>query len=578
MNKLIRFATLSIVLVALVALVLPVSAQEPTGGIIIEGQAGADPSTLDPILCTDTTCSDINEFIFPDLLAVDPSEARIVESGDGALVNGWTVSEDGLTYTFTIRDDMVWNDGTPVSVDDVLYTWDAIASGEVETPLVFILDSIESVEKIDDGSFSVTFYEANCDALNDAANIEPYPSHIAPENFSDLPNQDFALNPTVSSGVFDFGELRPAESISLVANQGYVDAANGSVSPEGYISVTVPDLTVMVERFLAGELNVIDGPQEARRQEIYDAADAGDVTVYTFPGGSWDYLGFNLADPTSQTDGLDEDGELLDQGVHPLFGNTFTGRDVRYALNLALNVDEIIEGATFGEGTRMPAHLISTSWAYNDELDFVDYDPDMAAEILTEAGWVNSDPDDPTSVRVCDGCGTAEDGTEFVFNLATNEENARRTAIITIAQDQWAQIGVVAEIETIEFFTLLDIIDSQEWDAYVLGWRNGYPDRPDSTQLFTPAGDSLGGSNSGSYSNPEFTSLNEQAKALPGCDQAERVELYKEMQEIIQYDTPYIFLFSRNGFYAVRSDVSGFDPYPEQLWWNVDTWAVESME
>lgn len=578
MNKFIRITAISMLLLMVVVAVAPTLAQEPAGGIILEGQAGADPSTLDPILCTDTTCSDINEFIFPDLMAVDPSAAQIVESGDGALVNGWEVSEDGLTYTFSIRDDMVWNDGTPITVDDVIYTWDAIASGEVETPLVFVLDAIESFEKVDDTHFAVTFYEANCDALNDVAVVEPYPSHIAPENFADLPDQDFALNPTVSSGVFDFGEMRPGESISLTANQEFVDAELGYVNPEAYIAVTVPDLTVMVERFLAGELNVIDGPQEASRADIYAAEDAGEVTVYTYPGGSWDYLGFNLADPTVQTDGLDADGNLLDQGVHPLFGNTFTGRDVRYALNLALNVDEIIEGATFGEGTRMPAHLISTSWAYNDELDFVDYDPDMAAQILDEAGWVNSDPNDPSSIRVCEGCGTAEDGTEFRFSLATNEENARRTAIITIAQDQWAQIGVVAEIETIEFFTLLDIIDSQEWDAYVLGWRNGYPDRPDSTQLFTPAGDSLGGSNSGSYSNPEFTELNSQAKALPGCNQDERIELYKQMQEIIQYDTPYIFLFSRNGFYAVRNDVSGFDPYPEQLWWNVDTWSVESMD
>lgn len=578
MNRLIRLATISLLIVIVGAVVFPAVAQEPAGGIILEGQAGADPSTLDPILCTDTTCSDINEFIFPDLLAVDPATASFTTSGPDALVNGWEISDDGLTYTFSIREDMVWNDGTSVSVDDVIYTWEAIASGEVETPLVFVLDAIESVEKVDDTHFAVTFYEANCDALNDIANVEPYPSHIAPENFSDLPDQDFALNPTVSAGVFDFGELRPSESISLVANQNYVDAELGYVNPEGYIAVTVPDLTVMVERFLAGELNVIDGPQEARRGEIYDAQDAGDVNVYTYPGQSWDYLAFNLADPTEQRDGLDADGNPIDQGVHPLFGNTFEGRDVRYALNLAINVDEIIEGATFGEGTRMPAHEIPSSWAYDDELDYVDYDPDMAAQILDEAGWPNSDPDDPTSVRVCDGCGTAEDGTEFVFSLATNEENARRTAIITIAQDQWAQIGVQAEIETIEFFTLLDIIDAQEWDAYVLGWRSGYPNRPDSTQLFTAAGDALGGSNSGSYNNPEFTALNTQAKALDGCDQAERAELYHQMQEIIQYDTPYIFLFVRNGFYAVRNDVTGFDPYPNNLWWNVDTWAVESME
>jgi peptide/nickel transport system substrate-binding protein len=565
----------------LVALAVPLYAQDgPAGGIIIEGNAGGDPTALDPLLSSDTTASDIQEFIFPDLFTVDPATAQFVNGpGSGSIATGWEVSEDGLTYTITLREDAFWNDGEQITADDVVFVWDAVTSGSIESPLSFITDAIDTVTKVDDFTVAVTMKAADCDALADAASLEPYPSHIAPADLATLPDAEFNQNPYVSFGVYNFGELRPAEAITLLANQDYPDTELGYVNNDGYVAINVPDLTVNVERFLAGELNVIDGPQEARRADIYAAEEAGDVTVYTYPGNSWDYLAFNLADPENPQSGIDEEGNPtdVDQGMHPIFGNTETGKEVRRALNLALDVEDIIERATFGEGTRMAAHLVPASWAVDTTLEPVPFDLEQAAQMLDEAGWVNSDPADPTSVRVCQGCGTAEDGTEFRFNLMTNVENARRTAIITIAQENWDQIGVKAEIETIDFFTMLDIMDAQTWDAYVLGWQNGYPDRPDATQILTPAGDVVGGcSNCGSYDSERFNEIQREARELEGCDLETRKALYAEAQSIVQEDTPYIFLFVRNGFYAVRNDVEGFNPHPSQLWWNVDTWAVRT--
>ena len=390
-----------------------------------------------------------------------------------------------------------------------------------------------------------------------------------------MPDQEFNQNLYVSSGPYTYGELRPAESISLLANPDYVDAELGYVNNDGFVLLNVPDLTVMVERFLAGELSIISGPQEARRAEIYAAEEEGRVQIYTYPGNSWDYLAFNLADPANPQNATDEDGNPIDQGMHPVFGSTEVGRDVRRALNLALDVDDIIERATFGEGTRMASHLVPASWAFDPTIEPVPHDSALAAQMLTDAGWVNSDPDDPTSVRVCQGCATAGDGTEMRFVLNTNEENARRTAIITIAQESWDKIGVKAEIQTLEWGSYLEKLFTQTLDAYVIGWRNGYPDRPDATQLFTPASDVVGGcSNCMSYNNPEFTAINEQARILPGCSVDERKALYAEAQRIIQADTPYIFMFVRNGFYAAGSEVNGFDPFPSQLLWNIDTWSI----
>jgi len=578
--KLSKHFVVGLAILMLAALIVPVAAQDgPQGGVIIEANPGGDPTTLDPLLSSDATTADLQGFMFPGFVAVDPSNAQYVQEGPGSIVKSYDISDDGLVYTFHLRDDMYWNDGVQITADDSMFVWDALNSGLIDSPLLFYLDQVAGVEKVDDFTIQVTFNEADCDSVANVGFLAPYPSHIAPEDLSTMPDQPYALNPNVTSGPFKFGEFRPGEAITLVADQTYGDAELGYVNPDGFVLLSVPDLTVNVERFLAGELNVIQNPQEALRGDIYAAEEAGEVQVYKYAGDTWDYLAFNLADPENPQDGMDADGNLIDQGMHPLFGNTEVGKDVRRALNLALDVNDVIERSTFGEATRMTSHLVPGSWAYATDLPFVPYDPELAAQMLDEAGWPNSDPADPTSVRVCQGCGTTEDGTEFRFDMMTNEENARRTAIITIAQENWSKIGVKAEIQTIEFYTMLDIIDAETWDAYVLGWRAGYPDRPDATQILTPAGDVVGGgSNQGSYASPEFIRLNEEARLVPGCDINERIALYQQAQAVIQEDTPYIFLFARDGMYAAQAEVEGFAPYPARIYWNIDTWSVRTVD
>ncbi|NDJ60176.1 MAG: hypothetical protein GYB67_03575 [Chloroflexi bacterium] len=580
-----KFLLSGVLVVVLALMAAPLAAQDgPEGGVIIEGNLGGDPATFSPIIASDTASSRITEFLFPDLLSVDPSQAIIVPRegnplASSAVVDSWDINEDGTVYTFNMRQDMVWSDGTPITSADVVYVWDAAVAGQegiVDTPLSFIVAApgeetgILDVQAVDDFTFEVTFASSACDALFDAASLEPVPSHIYPEDLSLINDFEENLNPTVTANVFSFGEFRPGEQVSLLADQNYIDADLGFVNLDGYIYRNVPDLNVIVEQYLAGELSVVDNPNVARRADI--RADEGSQ-VYSYPGDRWDYLAFNLADPTNPQNGLDADGNAIDQGNHPLFGDV----RVRQAIARAINVDAIIDAAVFGEGSRMTAHLIPASWAYHTELPPIAFDPEMAAEMLAEAGW--ADADGNGVLEATEDALYADAGTEFVFTLYTNEGNTRRTAMGTLVQDQLSQVGIQVDFQTIDFNTLLDIMDSQTFDTLILGWRNGYPDRPDSTQLFTPASDVVGsGSNFTSFNNAEFTSLNEQAQFVPGCDPAERAEFYFQMQEIMQEELPYVWMFAQDGMYAARTEVNGFDPFPAQLYWNIDTWSVRSAE
>lgn len=563
-------------LLALVALaVVPVAAQEGgQGGIIIEGNFGGDVASMNPITASDTASTRITALMYYGFLGVDPARAVIAPDQPGALVKDWTISEDGTVYTFNLRDDLAWTDGTPVTSADVLYTWNAIVAGSqgiVDTPLSYVIDptgasGILDVQAPDAQTLVVTFASPECTSLGNAGVLYPVPSHVLPEDMAELNDAEFNMNPSVSGGVFNFAEIRPGEQISLVYNPTYPDAELGYVNPAGFIYKNVPDQTVIVEQFLAGETNFIDGPSVSRRNDIR----ASGAQVYDYAGNSWDYLAFNLADPTNPQNGLDENNNVIDQGNHPLFGDV----RVRKAIALAVDVNAIIDAAVFGEGERMTSVLIPTSWAYNSELPPIEYDPEAAAALLEEAGWVDGDGD---GVREAAGAMYAEDGTPLQFTLYTNEGNTRRAAIGTIVQDELAQIGIQVDFQTIDFNTLLDIMDSQTFDALILGWRNGYPDDPDLTQLFTPSADVVGaGSNFTSYNNPEVTELNLQAKTVPGCDPAERAELYYQIQEIMQEDLPYLWLFTQNGMYAAGANVEGFDPFASQPFWNVDTWNVRT--
>ncbi len=564
--------------VALLGAFAPIAAQEGgQGGIIIEGNLSADVATMNPIMSSDTASQRVIGFMFPSFIGADPAAAVLAPAQPNSLAESWEISEDGLTYTFTLRQDMTWSDGTPITSADILYSWEAIkagAEGLIDVPGSYIIDptgatGVLDVQAPDDFTVVVTMASPECTSLSYAASIVPAPSHVLPEDVTTLGDSEFNLAPSVTRGPLTFGEFRPGEQVSLVNDPTFpaVDTVLGYVAPEGFIYRTVPDATVMVEQFLAGELNTIDGPSVARRQDIRNSS----ATVYSYPGNAWDYLAMNLADPNNPQNAFDEAGNPIDQGNHPIFGDV----RVRQAIARAIDIESIIDAAVFNEGERMTSFLIPASWAYADDLAPIPFDPEAAAAMLDEAGWVDADSD-PATPRVAQGAEFAEDGTEFVFTLYTNEGNTRREAIGTLVQDQLAQIGIRVDFQTIDFNTLLDIMDSQTFDSIILGWRNGYPDDPDATQLFTPASDVIGsGSDFTSFNNERFNELNTQAKSLAGCDPAERAAIYGEMQQIMQEELPYIWLFATNGMYAANS-IEGFDPYPSQMYWNIDAWSVST--
>lgn len=241
MNKFIRIVTISLALALVAILIAPAAAQDfGSGAPIIEPNFGDDPKTFNPIIANDGTSYDVINRMFPDFIGVDSETVQYLGGAKGALVSSWDIAEDGVTYTFHLRDDMVWSDGVSITAHDVIYFLDAALSGETTSPRQQLIDSIVSYEAVDDHTLTIVFNEVACTIIDTLSPIYPVPAHIFSEvfgdSYADMEENDYNLNPQVTGGgAFVFSNFRPGEQTTLLGNPDFTEAEMGAVIPEGWI-------------------------------------------------------------------------------------------------------------------------------------------------------------------------------------------------------------------------------------------------------------------------------------------------------------------------------------------------------
>ncbi len=554
------------------------SAQEG-GGILIGTNFGGDPTNMNPLISNNTVELALNEFLFPSLYNIDPETRAPMKAGrndqDNGLALDWTISDDGLVYTFTLRDDLTWNDGAPVTAFDYKFTFDALASGETSSPRTDVLQSVESVEAVDATTLVVTLKLASCRVIEELDDFGILPQHIIEPmldgNYAEIDNLEYNKNPNVTAGVFNFGALVPDQQTSLIRNENYwMD-----VSPEGYIIRNVPDQIVGIEQFLVGEVNSVGTAGSAsvpavQMQDFRDRAEAGEFQIYEYVDDGLTFVGFNLADRGNPVNGNDDDGNPMDQGKHPLFGDV----RVRQAVAQAVNYTDIIEGAAEGEAVQVNSFGTPALWGYDSSIEPWEYNPEAALALLAEAGFVDDD-DDPSSPLVAtEDALYAEPGTPFAFELLTNSGNLVREAAGTVIQDQLGQIGIEVDFQTQEFGALVQFLLGQDFDAIMIGFTNLDQDT-DARNVFTPVGDLVGGGfNFVSYRNDRVTELYDEALALPGCSFEGRQALYHEISRILHEDLPWWWLFAPFSMYAEANSVQNWMPYAEIRYANMADIAI----
>jgi peptide/nickel transport system substrate-binding protein len=587
-----RFGLLiALILIVVLAVGVPTLAQEDEvpgfgeGGPIVSYIAGSDPATFNPLFYGDGTSGSIISLMYPSIIGLNPETGLEEPNQQGALATGWEFDESGTVVTITLREDAFWSDGTPVTANDYVYAANVVRSGEVDSPResmwATLADgtpaggNITDIVALDDYTVQVTFEVADCIAFSDINNVSVVPQ----QEFEAVWGDDYAAMlddplrvPEVVFGPFGDPEFDPGARISLLPVESYADTAYGYVVPNEYIALNVPDTTVATERFLDGEFTylAVPGPRQAELEANEN------FQSYRFIGNSFNFLAFNTADPANPQNGLDEEGNPIDQGLHPFLGDV----RVRQAMEMAFDESGVIEGIADGNGVDVDTHTTPNSWVYDETLVY-EFDREAALAMMESAGWVDDDGDTSTPL-VCQGCLYATEadpefeGTPFQITLLGGSGSDTGEQIGVFFDAQMEAIGVDVDFQQVDFNSVLvPQMLGQTYDMVLLAWSLGYPIDPDVSNFYGPASDVVGGGfNFVSFNNERLNELLEEARTVPGCDQDVRAELYQEVQQILFEQVPYIYLYVPSSLTAVQPYVDGFDPTPVSRVWNQDAWII----
>lgn len=504
---------------------------EKTGGTVIIGMKG-DFDSFNELNASDSDALQvIQNMLFMGLTRLDENLHFVPH-----LASSWEFSDTERMLTYHLRKDVYWTDGVPTTAEDVLFTYQLAVNPKVAYPAVSRFDLTEKVEVSDRYTVRFHFKKRYPDALSDTQ-MPILPRHIlakiAPEKIIE---SQFNRRP-VGNGPFKLVEWRANQHVVLEANPRY---ALGRPFLDRVVFMIIPDESVLSTNLSIQTLDVVPAmtPLGFKQMQSQNA-----VRALRYPGRGFTFVGWN------------NKKALFSKGV-------------RQALTLAINKQEIIQTLFEGFAQEANGPLLPFVWAYDEELTSFPYDPEAARRLLKQEGWLDSDGD-----GILD-----KSGEKLSFSIKTNAGNQMRRDTAVMIQAQLQQIGIKAEVETVEWNLFIEQVFSQkDFDAVILGWDADFTVNPTALWHSTAVEN---GYNFVSYTNPKVDLLLEQGRTISHRDLAKPV--WREFQRIIVEDAPYTFLFVPDklvGFNerirGVKTDVRGFLADIEQWWIPEEKWKAD---
>jgi len=417
------------------------------------------------------------------------------------LAESWEVSDDRLTWTFHLRRGVRWHDGESVTADDVVFSVNKVREPLTENRAwAPLLANLISVTAVDEQTIRAVYSEAGPEML-EGWRVPLLPEHIAAGD-EDLFTGEYARHP-IGCGAFKLISFERDREIVLAANDDYW---NGRPAIDRLILRIYADQRTAYQALLRGELDVMhmtsnlwQQVQSAEEFERFDSFVLNRLSVW--------HIGWNAS------------------GSNPFFDDA----RVRRALLMALDREAFAEKVALG--LALPGVTTfhpQTVWA-DPELRAWPYDPQAAAELLEQAGWIDSDGD---GVR-------DRDGVPFEFTLTYGRSTQTVTDHMAAWQQQaWAEIGVTAEIERIEYQTFRERRKNLQFEA-AAGTFNFTPS-PDQFDLYHSSARN-GGYNFWGLADDEIDSLLEESRS--SFDTPTRQELYRRLQARLHELQPVSVLF-----------------------------------
>lgn len=471
------------------------------------------------------------DLIFSRLLRFDEGYTLVPD-----LAESYEISDDATEFTYHLRQDVQWSDGTPFTARDVMYTYtlamrpevsatqynkfrqivgaEAFANGETDT--------VEGLEAPDDYTFKITLATPNVAFMigNASGNslIWIVPEHVLgdldPANIDAHP---FVQNPNVGTGPFVFQEHVPDQYILVNNNPNYFLGAPRLEQ----VYIRLGAQATQLAQLESGELHTMQAidAREGARLSTSDVVD-----IVPTPGVGM----FQTA----------------------IFNERFPDKRVRQAFMYGTDRQAIMDVVLQGQGTLVHSAIFGPEWAQFDDLNTYAFDPDMARQLLEEAEW---------------------DSSREIELIWPQGYQAVETAA-PVFQQMMADIGVTVNLVPTEDEAFgIRVVEEPDFDMAWFGGGAYYLDPDVSAVYYLTANWSPNGGNTTHFSSEELDQLYMDGRSTP--DIAQRTEIYHRAALILNDEVPTIFWWSENMIWGLSKKLQGVIPGPNtDIHWNIQDW------
>ncbi len=462
-----------------------------------------------------------------------------------ALATSWSWNDDSTELTLHLRDDITFEDGTPVTAHDIAFTYEMVRNPAVASPRLSVVQQMldGSPEALDDHTVRVRFKQAydHITQLSHATTLVTMAKHaFADADPGTLRGHPVSLDP-LATGPWTLTKHEKNTRFVLEPNPAWSGPASMKPKLNRVVFRVIPEYATRLVELKNGGIDLMDSIDI----EDVDAikADHPDIRIASRGYRTNDYIGWNSANPL------------------------FADKEVRRALTMAIDVDAMIGKLLTGkDGTVYAKPMVGTITpelcdAYADDVPRIPHDTAAATALLASKGWTDSDGD-----GVLD-----KDGRPFRFTLKTNAGNKRRSDASILIQSDLRAIGVDMQIATQEANSFYEDLRKRDYEAALAGWAAALfidptsiwgSDKPGARNEFNFTG----------YSNPEVDALIAKGLSTPDPDAA--VPIWKEMQRRIYEDQPYTFLWWREELVGIHERFENTVITPSSLLDDLHAWSV----
>jgi peptide/nickel transport system substrate-binding protein len=500
------------------------TASPRVGGHLTEGSP-TDVSQLTPYLAADTASSMVAGLLFESLLSCK-SNGEIIPQLAADLPS---ISADGLTYTFKLRKNLRWSDGTPLTSEDVLFTyslhWDPKYRA-VNSPRRQDFEThVQGMAAPDPETFVIKTTNVYAPFLVNMGgpgfSMGIVPKHVlGTVDPKAINTHDFNRNPTVVNGVFRFVRWDQGQQILLARNENYWA---GRSRLDRYVYKVLPDQVTVATQLKTGEVD-IGSIVESLVDDLLAHSDSLSVSQFDIP--AFDFFAYQM-DPSKPASRL------------------FADKAVRQALLIALDRQQMVDALYFKHAAVATGPIPPIqAWAYDsDPQPKYAHDRAKAERMLDGAGWRKG----ASGVR-------EKDGVPMRFEIITGVGLKVREGVVQVMQQQWAEIGVECTPRLIQPSQLVSqITNLRTFDAFMIGFTFGLD--PDQSTLWHSRNTAVGGFNGFMYKNAIVDKLLDDAVGT--LDRVKRRRLYYQFQNTLNEDVPAPILTFRKGFWGINRRVRG---------------------